>query len=241
MGCFSFLMPGQDWQEASSKHGVIKVREGNISNNWKNLTPGEVKEISCVHPGLYLGSIHGAADIARLQRLGITHILNVAGRNIYDGKSTLFDEEIVCTLAQDKFKYKIKEIKDDMNARVINTFAETSPFIREGIAKGGCFVHCMMGVSRSTTMVVAYLMDTEKMSLDQAMKAVSTARRIAQPNTTFRQQLAKYEISVHGKKTPGAVKDSPPSTPPHSSKQQALHMMAGAVDIKTQQHNRGRV
>lgn len=37
---------------------------------------------------------------------------------------------------------------------------QTSAFIHEGRMQGGCLVHCYAGVSRSSTVLMAYLIDT---------------------------------------------------------------------------------
>lgn len=55
------------------------------------------------------------------------------------------------------------------------------------------------GVSRSTTLVLAYLMKIEKMTLAEAYKHVKGIRPVIDPNYGFKQQLMDYEKSLFGK------------------------------------------
>lgn len=57
---------------------------------------------------------------------------------------------------------------------------------------GHILVHCSKGVSRSTSMVVAYLMKIEAMTLDAALALVTSKRPIANPNASFRRQLEDF-------------------------------------------------
>ena len=243
MGWFSCITgTSSNWEEVNSEHGAIRVPSGSLCQSWSQLSPGEVKQISRVAPGLFLGSLHAAADVQMLQKMGITHILNMAGRNIYMRPTTLFGEEIVVPQATDKFKYRVKEVKDDMNARMVNMFAETSSFIRQGVAQGGVLIHCTMGVSRSTTCLLAYLIDSENMSLDQALAVVTAARKSARPNTAFMTQLKQYEKKIHGNKFKSASPPSKPNkatsasssplSPVNAQSQNALMLMAGIKDGK---------
>ena len=54
-------------------------------------------------------------------------------------------------------------------------------------------VHCHAGVSRSTTICVAYLMRTEGLKYEQAMKWVTKCRPVVAPNLGFLSQLMDYE------------------------------------------------
>ena len=42
-------------------------------------------------------------------------------------------------------------------------------------------VHCMAGVSRSATLVIAFLMLTRKLSLNEAFRVVKSRRKIVIP------------------------------------------------------------
>jgi len=47
------------------------------------------------------------------------------------------------------------------------------------------FVHCSQGVSRSVTLVIAYLMWRDGHTFEQAFAAVKAARGVANPNIGF--------------------------------------------------------
>ncbi len=54
-------------------------------------------------------------------------------------------------------------------------------------------VHCAAGVSRSPTLVIAYIMWSQKKSRKEAYEYVSSRRRIIDPNDSFMDQLAEFE------------------------------------------------
>lgn len=65
-----------------------------------------------------------------------------------------------------------------------------------GFRAGKVFVHCAMGLSRSSTLVLAYLIIHENMTLVDAIKAVSANRHIS-PNNGFLEQLRELDIKLH--------------------------------------------
>jgi protein-tyrosine phosphatase len=54
---------------------------------------------------------------------------------------------------------------------------------------GRVFVHCFAGVSRSATIVIAYLMKEHGLSFNSAIKFVKSKRPQINPNDGFRKQL----------------------------------------------------
>jgi len=54
-------------------------------------------------------------------------------------------------------------------------------------------VHCHAGVSRSTTVVVAYLMVRKRWPLQKALHFVKKKRYIVEPNFGFLEQLCQFE------------------------------------------------
>lgn len=63
-------------------------------------------------------------------------------------------------------------------------------------------VHCLMGISRSATVVCAYLVATTDMTAAQALAAVQAKRAVVNPNYGFQRQLRKYAAQCHGESDP---------------------------------------
>ena len=60
-------------------------------------------------------------------------------------------------------------------------------------------VHCVAGVSRSPTIVIAYLMRSRGISLREAYDVVRTRRSIVNPNFGFMKQLIAFERTLGAK------------------------------------------
>jgi predicted protein tyrosine phosphatase len=58
------------------------------------------------------------------------------------------------------------------------------------------FVHCALGISRSATVVIAYVMKCQKIPLKDAVDIVKRARQQIHPNNGFLQQLDRYEAEI---------------------------------------------
>ncbi|XP_035027949.2 dual specificity protein phosphatase 13-like isoform X6 [Hippoglossus stenolepis] len=86
---------------------------------------------------------------------------------------------------------------DDATEFILSPFFyPTARYIRAALAMGGrVFVHCLMGVSRSATLVLAFLMIVEGLSLQEAVAAVRPHRDIC-PNPGFLQQLRSLDMSL---------------------------------------------
>ncbi|KAF9078683.1 hypothetical protein BDP27DRAFT_1310007 [Rhodocollybia butyracea] len=80
-------------------------------------------------------------------------------------------------------------------------------FIQSELDKGrGVLVHCQAGISRSATIVAAYLMYNRKMNVEEALNLVRKARPEIEPNPGFIAQLeifqnASFTISRKDKST----------------------------------------
>lgn len=58
---------------------------------------------------------------------------------------------------------------------------------------GNTLVHCHFGVSRSATLVIAYLMEKYRLSYEQAHAYVKQRRNFINPNPGFVNQLREYQ------------------------------------------------
>ena len=81
---------------------------------------------------------------------------------------------------------KIIKISDFPTKNIIKYFGECLNFI-EGNEK--TLVHCMIGSSRSGTIVIAYIMWKQKMKYEDAFNFVKNKRKIVNPNKGFKEQL----------------------------------------------------
>lgn len=60
-------------------------------------------------------------------------------------------------------------------------------------------VHCFAGRSRSSTLVLAYLMGKHRMSLASAVRRLKSVRSTVRPNAGFILQLVQYEKELFGR------------------------------------------
>ena len=67
-----------------------------------------------------------------------------------------------------------------------------------------------MGISRSATIVCAYLIATMRMTPDEALAAVREKREVVSPNIGFLRQLEEYYIRLHGKLPAEVTRDTTP-------------------------------
>lgn len=140
-----------------------------------------------VEEGLFLGSYGDACYKDRLKSSNVTHILTVAN---------------LAPAFPSDFVYKVVDVTDTEETHIGQHFEECINFIDEARRQGGSIlVHCLWGVSRSVTVVTAYLMKQRAMRLSQALEHIKTRRHPAAPNRGFIVQLQDFESSVHSART----------------------------------------
>ena len=134
-------------------------------------------DISQITNTIYLGNIDAALNKKKLKQIGIKKILTVmeAFGNHY---------------SSNEFIHKSIDVEDNYQTNIIRYFKECFLFI-EGNDK--IFVHCAAGMSRSPTIVIAYIMWKNKLSLNKAIKFVKEKRPLISPNDNFMNQLKIFE------------------------------------------------
>ncbi|XP_074865198.1 dual specificity protein phosphatase 22-A-like [Carettochelys insculpta] len=138
--------------------------------------------MSKVVEGLYLGNIRDAEDGENLAKNGVTHILSVHN----NARPVLENMTYLCISAS-----------DSSSQNLIQHFKESIRFIHEcRLHGGGCLIHCLAGVSRSTTILVAYLMTVTDLSWEECLAATRVVRSYVSPNFGFQQQLQEYEMTL---------------------------------------------
>ena len=85
-------------------------------------------------------------------------------------------------------------VDDTATTNIAEHFVPTANFIDSALGKGlGVLVHCQAGVSRSTTLVAAYLMIKLGLNVEQAVEKVRTVRPQVEPTQFFLLQLEMFE------------------------------------------------
>ncbi|TKY64911.1 Protein-tyrosine-phosphatase MKP1 [Spatholobus suberectus] len=143
------------------------------------------KECSKVADHVYLGGDAVARDRDILKHNRITHVLNCVG--------------FVCPeYFKADFVYRTLWLQDSPSEDITSILYDVFDYFEDVREQGGrVFVHCCQGVSRSTSLVIAYLMWREGQSFDDAFQFVKAARGIADPNMGFACQLLQCQKRVH--------------------------------------------
>ncbi|CAD8166101.1 unnamed protein product [Paramecium octaurelia] len=145
---------------------------------------------------LWLGDFTAALDRTLLDSKGIKTVLTVA-----TGLDVAYGEPGI--------NHKVYHILDSETANIGRLFQDTITQIIEGLKRGSVLVHCAAGVSRSASVVIAYLMKTKGLGFQEAFNFVRKKRSVIQPNYGFIKQLRNYQKEIRiGKKEPLQLKIS---------------------------------
>ncbi|KAJ8338034.1 hypothetical protein SKAU_G00370000 [Synaphobranchus kaupii] len=147
--------------------------------------------LSPILPFLFLGNERDAQDLELLLRLNISFVVNVTTHlPLYH-------------LATGLVHYKRLPATDSSKQNLRQYFEEVFEFIEEAHQSGrGVLVHCQAGVSRSATIVIAYLMKHTLMTMTDAYKYVRSRRPVVSPNLNFMGQLLEFERDLNSGVTP---------------------------------------
>ena len=144
---------------------------------WLGLRPWNAHLVA---DNIWLGDLPSACDIKRLRdEIGVTHVVTaIIG---------------VDAVYPDSFEYHLIPVCDWPQEDLLKHLDLATDFMNKSITSGGTvYVHCMAGVSRSATIVAAFLIRFRKMDPNQAIQLLQQRRSVVNPNAGFRAQLIKY-------------------------------------------------
>ncbi len=138
--------------------------------------------MSKILDNLYLSPITIAKDEKFFKKNQVTHVLIAAkGLKQY----------------QKGVKYHQLDLVDNPGANIAKYFIESIKFIDEAISLGQpVLVHCVGGVSRSSSIVIAYVMFKLALTFEKAFELVKGNHERASPNAGFAAQLKQFEVCV---------------------------------------------
>ena len=133
---------------------------------------------------IYIGSYLNAKNFQELECNNIKYILNCASecKNLFE----------------DKIKYLKLDIKDQNDFPIENYFDKGIQFIKDSLNNndGNILIHCMEGKSRSTTLLMAYLIKYQNENTNSAYKIIKSKRQLTMPNLGFMYKLREYEKNI---------------------------------------------
>ena len=132
---------------------------------------------------LYLGDMFDANDADIIKNKNISCIICVA-------------ERLKIINPNPDVKVYNYELSDDYNCNISLYFEEIGEIIKN---ENRVLVNCAAGVSRSATIVIAYIMKYYNLDLKNTFIRVRYNRNRICPNKNFMKCLLEYELSLFGK------------------------------------------
>lgn len=190
-------MYSSDARMANSSTGMYLMRGMNIEPKEKRMMPGlpvyrDYSQrlrlgLDCdeVYPGIIIGTAETVKNIQYLQGIGVTHVLNTAENDVNINPQRFRDKGII---------YKGFRCPDLPQADIAQFFDESTEFIDRALSfsMGLVFVNCLLGFSRSTAIVAAYLMKKKGLSATEALVMMRQEREV-KPNVGFLCQIGKLD------------------------------------------------
>lgn len=133
-----------------------------------------------IDENVYLGDIQDARNSSLLQNIGIASMLTIDVEELPD--------EIKST-----YSTKFVELEDTCEANLLDLLDASVSFIDEANNEGKVLVHCNAGVSRSASLVCAWLMKKKGIRLLEAEELLTKQKPDVAINQGFIRQLLIYE------------------------------------------------
>lgn len=180
--CISYL-----YEEPFTSPERIYDLPNSYLDNIYNLT----YEPTEIIPRLYLGNAYNASNFETLSNLNIGQILNITNE--------------IPIYFPDYFKYVQCEIRDILDSHLLSHLDPLTDAIHSHLSQSNSssFVHCFMGSSRSTSIIIAYLIKYHSFDLDHAIQFIKDKRPIINLNKSFYSDLQEFQLKI--KKNPSST------------------------------------
>jgi dual specificity phosphatase 12 len=143
-----------------------------------NVSTDMSRLINEVVPGLFISGMIPAKEASEFERLGITRVIRCGELEDFAQYPNVPNVEYMDVVIDDSLQAHFTVELLDKCVAFINTDART-------------LVHCWAGISRSATIVIAWLV-AGGMGVREARLKLKTARAVIAPNKTFMKDLVKY-------------------------------------------------
>jgi protein-tyrosine phosphatase len=153
-------------------------------------------DYSIIKNGIFIGNVHSVIgnystnDDDILSEINIKVVI-----------SALTEEEYEDYMIGEQDFHNIEWIRlvidDDKDEKISQYFFEVHNIINKALVENkNVIVHCAAGISRSSSLVIAYLMIENRWSYEEAYNYVKSKRSIINPNIGFVKQLKALEYRL---------------------------------------------
>lgn len=144
-----------------------------------------IEPLSFIEEGIFLGNFEGSQNLDLFRVNGITRVLS-----LLDDFSEFREFEGI--------RYGKVNISDKIKTDLLQVLPECLMFISDAQSKGEkIFVHCVAGISRSPSVLIAYFMVKYSVNYYNARNYVNKGRPGIYPNKGFISQLRNLDINAY--------------------------------------------
>ena len=134
-----------------------------------------------VVPGLFMGDLSTSQNFTILREKKIDVIINLCAKN---------EERVTC----DEIQYIDFKLSDREDFEILGHFDHICSLIHEKIEQNQkVFVHCQKGISRSPTIMMAYMIRYQQTGYENAFDQLKKLSPNVGPNFSFLLDLQTYE------------------------------------------------
>jgi len=176
LGVIRYIAPTRSGKK---KTFTIKVDPSKPSMNMIEIKHGHAGDI-------FIGNFEGACSYELCQKNNIAAIMNLSTKTLRKHPNITY------------YAFPIGDLPSE---DILSLFKMTCNIIEAHLQAGqNILVNCNMGVSRSTTIVLAYIMKKTKMELAAALALCRSFRACCNPNPGFIKQLERHQQRIQGTK-----------------------------------------
>lgn len=175
--------------------------------NTMNIIKNDNAPIEIIN-NIYIGSVGAANNKEKLLEIGITHIINATStlKNCFANQFVYLKLENLLDSPECNIKKHFKDtnnfiesalkntVKFDLNHNNTNISDKNNSTIENS---NKVLIHCHAGISRSSTIILAYMIGVLKYKYEDALKICKEKRSKINPNEGFIKQLKEYELEVN--------------------------------------------
>jgi protein-tyrosine phosphatase len=154
-------------------------------------------DISHIIDNIYLGNVKGGTNLELLKELNIKAVVRILNPDniLMHRLRDITNNDDQNNGDQHNINYHYIDLYDHPHDYLIKYLNKFINFMEENKDKN-ILIHCMMGISRSASFTILYLIKKYFMTFDEAVKFVKDKRNIINPNGGFLYQIKKYHDTM---------------------------------------------